>query len=205
MRKKIFIITIPMLPAESLKSVQYMKDDSNEIIPIFTKFPGIAMIKENISRNERVKIVTVRTNDDNSYTKGNYELFKNELSDLSAESGLAANIDCEIIIPHDEGLDKQQRFLKHICDCYENKADIYMDITYGTKATSIGMFSSLVYAEKAEECSIKKIVYGKFNYSSENGSLYNIKSLYDIAMLINSSAYMPKKNIKLLLDTLIDF
>lgn len=104
-----------------------------------------------------------------------------------------------------EGEEKQKAFLKRLCACFDDKCDIYAELTYGTKVTSIGMFASLVYAEKVADCSIKEILYGKYDFSEEkNGVLYNVKSLYDISMLINASVYMPKKNVKLLPDTIID-
>ena len=69
-----------------------------------------------------------------------------------------------------------------------------MDLTFGTKLTSIEMFSSLYYAEIVEKCNIKSVVYGQYtsNGSSE-GELYDVTRLYHTVRFLDAAAQMDRK------------
>ena len=205
MRKKIFFITVPMLPESELKTLKYVYENGSGDFSSPTRFPGMAMLEKHFPENEPVKIVTARTDTKNGFSDNNYFLFKNELASLSEKNGRKLTVQSELIIPDAEDSRKQKTFLRELCDQFDEKCDIYMDLTYGTKVTSIGMFSSLVYAEKIQKCLIKEIVYGKYGHDgADEGVLYDISPLYNISMLINAAALMPKKNMKYLLDTIAE-
>ena len=194
MNQKIFFITISMQTQDNLKCLPYRKEDTGELFTRPCSFPGIAMLESCILGDEDIKIVTVRTNDDNNRTNENYNLFKRELQALSADLGRELAINEEIIIPHSENKDKQFQLYKEICSHYEDGADIYMDITYGTKVTSACRFSTLTYAEKISKCDIKGVYYGKIPYGNETfGELYNVSCLYELSMLANTADFMTKE------------
>ena len=197
MRKKVFFVTIPMLPSENLKKITYRKEDRGDLSIGESRFPGIIMIENCYLGNEPVKIISIRTKDDNERTEPNYRLFKEELSDLSKRLGLdkELEIEKEILIEHSENRDKQIQLFSEICSCYEEESDVYMDITYGTKVTPVCMFSTLAYAEKIAKCEIKGVYYGKFSHGSKlAGEFYDVRCLYEIAMLANSAAdYIPRE------------
>lgn len=203
MNKKIFFITIPMLPSENLKMIRYRKEDAGELFSEPSRFPGIPMLEWSILGKEEIKIVTVRTDDDAKRTQANYELFKEELASLGKNIDTELKIDAEILLPHSENKDKQMSLLKEICSHFEPDADIYMDITFGTKVTPIGMFSSLVYAEKIMRCNIKSVVYGKYAHNDSSvGELYDVRPLYEMAMLINTADDLPQHSINAILGEL---
>lgn len=197
MKKRIIFATIPMLPQENLKKINYRKENTGEFFYEPSRFPSIPMIEDALIGSNDIKIIAVKTDDDNGRADIAYKFFLEELEELSERTGRELKVEKVIHIPHDETTEKQLSLLKEICKCYEKNADIYMDITFGTKVTPIGMFSSLVFAEKVKGCSIKNITYGKFAHNDSNvGNLYNVKFLYDISSIINAADYMPQEKIE---------
>jgi len=201
--KKIFFCSMPMLDANGLKKISYYKDDCKDVISRATRFPSIVMLDWSVIGNEDVKIVMVKTDDDNNRTAANIELFNQELVELSNDLGVDLKIDATVTLPHEENREKQISLFKEIASHFEEGADIYMDVTYGTKMTSIGMFSSLVYAEKVKKCNVKSVVYGKYSHNGgEFGNFYDVRSMYEIAMLINSVDHLPANDIDSIIGTL---
>ena len=191
-----------MLNSEMLKSLRYRKENRGEIFSEPSRFPAIPFLEWSILGNEEVKLITIRTDDDNKCTADNYLKFKEELAGLSERIGRKLEIDAEIILPHEENREKQLSLLKELCSHYEKGADVYMELTYGTKVTPIGMFSSLYYAEKVKHCNIKSVIYGKYSFKGDIGDLYDIRCLYDISCIINESEYMTDNKIESILDKL---
>ena len=203
MSKKLFFATIPMLPPDSLKKIPYRKEDRGELYSEPTRFPGIVMLENCILGDEDIKLITVRTADDNNRTEANYALFKEELRELSERLGKDIDIDKEIVVTHSENREKQIALFKELCSCYEEDAEVYMDITYGTKVTSACMFSTLSYAESVAEAEIKGIYYGKYSHGDyKKGDLYNVRCLYDLAMLSNTADFMTRERFDDLIDNL---
>ena len=192
-----------MLPPEALKKIPYRKEDRGELYSEPSRFPGIVMLENCILGNEDVRIVTVRTADDNNRTEANYKLFKEELALLSGRIGKELKIDGEIVVTHSENRDKQLALFKQLCGVYDEGEEVYMDITYGTKVTSACLFSTLTYAEKIAKCDVKGVYYGKYSHGAENsGDLYNVRCLYELAMLSNAADYMDKEKFDSLVNEL---
>lgn len=202
MNKKIFFVTIPMQNPADLKPLKYRKEDKGEIFSEPSRFPGIPFLDWSIIGDEEVKLITVRTDDDRKNTEKNYEKFKEELAALSERLGRNIEIDAEIILPHEENREKQIVLLKELCAQYEENSDIYMELTYGTKVTPIGMFSSLTYAEKVKHCNIKSVIYGKYSFKGDIGDLYDVRCLYEMTGIINAAEYLPDGKIESLLGGL---
>ena len=201
MSKKQFIVPIPMLKPEDLREVNYSADFNKDFVFTPASFPAIAMIEMYLEKGDEYEIITVRTADDNDRTKGNYEKFKQELKKLSEIKGMDIAITKEILVPHEETKKKHIEFFRALCDIYQPLSDVYMDITYGTKVTSISMFASLVYAENVTKCYISDIVYGKYTHGGEKeGRLFSIRCLYELKELINSASVMGDADIDELLD-----
>ena len=194
-----------MQTPDNLKAVPYRKEDRGELLSEPSRFPGIIMLENNILGNEDVEIVTIRTKGA-KYTEANYQLFKNELEELSdrLERKQALKIDKEIEIEYSENRDKQLQLFKSLCACYEEGADVYMDITYGTKVTTSCMFSTLTYAEKIAKCNIKGVYYGKFPFGTDAvvGDLYDVRCMYELAMLANTADFMSKESFDNMIENL---
>ena len=191
MKKKIFIVSIPMLPEENLKALQYRYQDGN--LSIRTCFPGIALLEKYASGKAPVKIVTVRTNDDGGRTDDCYDLFRKELKSLSVKLDMELQVETEIAVSHTENEEKSRSLLRKLLSAYEKNAYIYMDLTYGTKMTAIELFSSLFFAETSLNCSIKTAAYGKYSFDrSRIGELYDVTRLYHMLRFLETSSHMDK-------------
>ena len=203
MKKKIFVISIPMLPADNLKALQYRYPDGS--LSMETHFPGIALLEKYAPGKAPVKIVTVRTSDDQQRTEPCYQLFHKELGDLSAGLDLALEIGAEIVVPHTENEEKSRRHLRGLLDAYEKDAYIYMDLTYGTKLTAIELFASLCFAEICRGCSIRNAVYGKYAFdNSKAGELYDVTRLYHMLRFLETSSHMDKTSFADLVNQMLE-
>ncbi len=203
MSKKEFYATIPMLPKENLKKLKYRKENIGEIYSCYTHFPAIAMIEGNVTGNDNVSITVIMTDDVNHNSEGNLELFKEELQALSEEMGVALNVNNIIVVPHDESKSKHINLFKTLCKSYEESGHIYFDVTYGTKCTSIALFSSLTYAEKVCGCGIESVVYGNYAFDgTDTGNLFDIKGLYNLTSIIQSLEKYPLDAVKTIMESL---
>lgn len=197
------IATISMLEKEKLVKLNYRKGNDGEFFFEPCSFPSIPMIEDGLLGAGDVKIIVIKTDDDNERADFNFKTFCEELEELSNRVGRKLEIDKIIRIPHEETREKQMQFYKELCLSYEEDCEIYMDITYGTKVTPIAMFSSLVYAEKVKNCKIENITYGKYAHNGGDiGNLYDVKSLYEIASIINTADYMSPDKIEVLVNSL---
>lgn len=202
--KKIFFVSISMLPDNKLIPVNYAFEGKDTYTDYKTCFPSIPMIENNISSTDEVKIVAVKTDDDNELSRKNYALFLEELNSLCQRTGIDLSVNETVTVPHNENKSKLIALLKSLCKIFESDSEVYMDVTFGTKVTSIELFTSLVYAAKVKGCNIRSVVYGKYNHADNNtkGTIYDIRCLYDIANLIYAADHLPENKIDDLLDQL---
>ncbi len=198
--KKQFFVTIPILPEKNLMKLSYRKEMSDDFYPTRSRFPSIPMIEGAVCPDDEVRIVVIYADDAAGRSKRCLELFEQELADLNEKYGWSLEINEHILLPHQEDRAKQIALFREVSSKYEEGAAVYMDITYGTKITSIGIFSSLVYAEKVKGCTIKGIVYGKYSHDGgETGELYDVRCVYEMNMLIHS---LDRGNADALLDAI---
>ena len=191
MKDKLFIISIPMQPEGQLKKIRYLYSDGTYSRK--TSFPGIALLEKHAIGKSPVKIVTVRTDDENFRTKECYEIFQKELEDLSKQIGMNLTVQKEIVISHKENNEKQKQFLRELFEFFERSSYVYMDLTFGTKISSIEMFSSLCYAEIVQKCNIKGVYYGKYSFdNSRYGELFDTTNLYHTVRFLETAAQMER-------------
>lgn len=212
-KRKQFYVTIPMLPKESLKNVAYCYD-KDESRKCDSRFPSIPMIKFNLKPEDDYSIVVIWTLPDKNTIKGedglcnserNKSIYYEELKDTLAEIGVVFDESkiTELAIPYDESDEKNRAFFKEICVTYEEDAYVYVDLTYGTKISSIVEFASLVYAEKAKGCFLREVIYGKYVHENNNsyGTIYDMRSLYNMSMIIHTCSMLPNADITEMLDS----
>ena len=187
MSKKIIFATISIQRKDQLKKLNYHRENTAQCYPIESAFPSIPVIAESVCADDDVSIFPIITDDLAGNSRNNLEVFKAELAELNEKNGWNLQITDLILLPHEENKPKQVQLFREFCEKYEENAEIYMDVTYGTKITSIGIFSTLVYAERVKHCNIRSIIYGKFLHGTENtGEIYDIKPLYNLNMLIGA-------------------
>jgi len=190
MTKKLVVTTISMQSPEKLKCNPYRKGSDGVFLSEAVHFPVLAMMEWNILPGEEVELVTVRReNDDN--TECNYRTFLKELRELEERSGLHCHIIKEILVPHTEDKEKQVALFRELCALYPQGADVYIDLSFGTKITTVCLFSTLPYAEKVRGCTVKHVTYGLHDYNAAPdapavSNLYNVRYLYDMASFIHT-------------------
>lgn len=199
--KKIFFVSISMLPTDKLTPLYYSFEGEKDT-DYKTCYPSIVQMERNIKQGDEVKIVAVMTDDDNERTADNFSVFEKELASLSERIGITLAVSERVLVPHSETKQKLIYLLKNLCAAFEEDSEIYMDVTYGTKVTSIELFTSLVFGAKVKNADIRSVIYGKFNHGEkvEQGTIYDIRCLYDIANLIYAADHLPEDKIENLLN-----
>ena len=190
---KQFYVPISMLPKEKLKRIGYSWEGRPDREKIFSCFPSIPMIKNNLSAEDNCDIIAIKTNDAAGRTEYNFTVFEDELKQLSQEKGMEIKVSKIINIEHNETKEKHTKFFYDLCKSYVEGSEVYFDITYGTKVSPIAQFATLVYAEKNRNCTIAEVIYGKYTHidGDETGTIYDITSLYELNMLINNCSMLP--------------
>lgn len=185
--KKIVLATIAIQAPGQLKRIYYTKENTDVRYPHPVAYPCINMMEEMLESGDDVKIVALMSQDANGQSLQNLEIFKEDLQALNERQGWKLQVDEVVLIPHEETRAKQISLYRDVCRQYEEGAQVYMDITFGTKITPIGLFSTLVYAENVKNCEICSVIYGKYLHGdAPTGELYDIKCVYDLNMLIGS-------------------
>lgn len=199
---KQFFVTISMLTKEQLKKIEYSWDERPEIEKMFSCFPSIPMIKNNLSQKDEFEIIAIKTKDDGGRSEHNFDVFKSELNELSKELGMEIKVSKVIELPHEETNKKHIQFFNELCKSYKPESELYVDVTYGSKISSITQFATLVYAEKNRDCAISEVIYGKFAHIEGNniGTIYDMTSLYELNMMINNCSVLPGVNIDKILN-----
>lgn len=202
MKKKICIVTVPMLPPADLRPIRYQTRDGDLSSP--TRFPGIALLEKHAAGKSPVKLVTVRTDDDNGRTEACYRFFHEELEQLRQRLRPDLAVDTEIVVPHNETGEKERRLLKDLFSCFDRGSYIYMDLTYGTKLTAVELFASLHYAEIVADCSVRSVVYGKYAFSDTGtGELFDATRLYHTVRFLDTAAQMDRASFADLLGQML--
>lgn len=199
--KKIFFVSISMLPVEKLTPLYY-SFEGEKAADYKTCYPSILQMERNIKPGDEVKIVAIGTDDDNDRTAENFKVFEQELAALSEKLGVELAVSETVKVPHSESKQKLIFLLRNLCAAFEEDSEIYMDVTYGTKVTSIELFTSLVFGAKVKNADIRSVIYGKYTHGEnvENGTIYDIRCLYDIANLIYAADHLPEEKIEDLLN-----
>lgn len=200
---KQFFATISMQPKESLARLNYIIDGKPDTDIMTASFPSIPMIEMNLSADDEknYEIYLIYTKDDEERYKYCYDTFKKELAELSKRKGFDIKVTGEVQVPHEESRSKHIGFFREMCKTFKPQSDVYMDITYGTKATSVSCFASLSYAENVMNCDIKQIIYGKYNHGDKpTGSLYDVRCLYELSGLIRNASAINGLNVDEMLD-----
>ena len=199
MNKQQFIATIPILDDKTLKKAAYIYADNPERGAIESCFPAIPMLRHNVDPTAEISVIVIYTRAGNY--KHNLELFYNELKAVSAElnTDLVSKV-IEIPVPYEETREKHTAFFVSIGNALAENADLFMDITYGSKVSPITEFASLTYAEHAKKCRIKEVIYGKV-IGAETPTLYDIKELYRMSQLINTMSFLPNADLERLLNS----
>lgn len=200
-----FIVTNPILPNKLLNCVDYFYPQLPDREKVTAHFTGIPLLKHCVDPNaDDISIIVIITKDKNEYYKENYRMFLDELKVISEEKGVDLESKIQTIeFDFVENTKKHIDLFTRLCNSYLENAELYMDLTFGSKATSIDLFSTLAYAEKVKGCDLKEVVYGK-GVPGEPTEIYNLITLYRMANLINTMSFIPGADIDQMLKEFKD-
>lgn len=199
---KKFIMTSPYQPKGGLEKGNYKAAD-NQLLAYDepTSFPIIAAINGYAEAEEEIEVITIISDYDNA--KANYELFKEELAELSQKKGFSYTLK-EVYIPYNNAIDTELELFGKLIDCTADDDTLYACITYGAKPFPLIQIMALNYAYRIRKnVSIGCIVYGAKDHNTGRMEIYDITSLLyideTVRLLAEQKVANPMEMIKNLL------
>lgn len=218
MKKQQFFITVPIMDRVDSCDYEYMGYDdrnTNDKKNNRSRFPGVPMLLHNYDPESEAEIRFIRTITGKEAPEKNFALIKEEIANLAVNPDIDEDLRAkfcnadllssakEICVDYDESYSKQTKFLKDMCNSFAENADIYLDITFGSKVSPVVAVSSLVFAENARFAHIKEIVYG-LHAQSNVDRIFDVKSIYRIGQALNLASGISGTNLEELLDSFCD-
>ena len=198
---KNYFCTIPQQPEKKLKKTEYENPCGNPVLECTegVSFPILVLIKNTVSKGEKIRITTVKQEHVNCDT--NEKTFTAELEALKNEVGFEYELET-ILTPFSETIDDHLGLFGKLIDTIRDDDALYADITFGTKPIPMVFLMMLTYAYRFRNTFIENIIYGQFNHDTNASSLYDVTALFYMNSTINtmSDSADPKKFIKAVLD-----
>ena len=204
---------IPISLTERFNSVEYLCENGS-VNHFNSHYPAMGMIMENIEKGDDYEIVVLKTVDyenkpgsnghksTNEKSNDNYKILIDELKENFSEKNIEfseGNLSV-IEISYDENREKHMQLFNRICHKYQKNAEIYADITYGNKPTVVAIISSLIYAERVNDCFVCGISYGEYSHDNEIGKVYDVRCLYELSCLVNTASRLPGLDVSSVID-----
>ena len=188
---KVVVITEPMNRPDWVKPVIYPVDGNKAVEyekPIRCPVNGI--LAKTMKKDEEVKVIYIMTIGKNSFCEQNKKAFIEELEAINGEIGAVLSYDTVEI----EFLATKQTYNKLITDLADkipDNAELYADITYGSKPEILSLFCALRFVEEFRNAVVQYFVYGKAERNKETNELedqmiFDITSLYYLFSLMGS-------------------
>lgn len=140
-----------------------------------TSFPIIPIIAENMDTAKDVKIIALRT--ENNDAKDNFQAFVNQLSELGITEEQVVPIAIEENQSKTVGLTAFMRIIDEIPD----ESLVYADITYGTKPMAAIILYAMSFIEKVNHSETGGIYYGELPRVNRKSD-WNRARLYDLTV-----------------------
>ncbi|MBQ9887293.1 MAG: hypothetical protein IJM37_10630 [Lachnospiraceae bacterium] len=145
-----------------------------------TSFPIIPVIADSYSKGDDVKVIVVRT--DNQDTPDNYEILVQELENL----GVNKKDIKELIIESSQSKSIGINLLMNLLDEIPDDSLVYADITFGTKPMSAMLLYAMNFIEKIKDSEVEGVYYGEI--PRVNGKpIYEEAKIYDLTEFKNLS------------------
>lgn len=119
----------------------------------------------------------------------NYEAIVTEVKEIIEAKNIKSELNIiKFEVPMDECSETHlQSFLKLIDYLDKDNNVIFSDITYGAKPTTLLTYLALSYAiNLRENISVERIIYGLFNFTTHEKTLYDCTSLFQLDKVISS-------------------
>lgn len=169
-------------------------------------FPVNGVLARSLRKDDEVKVVLLKKEDLDGNSGRNAGEYMSELDRINTNTG--ARIEYRILsTPHDESRDVQEKLFKEMINELVDGAEIYADITYGTKSLPIIVFSVLNFALRFFKVDIKNIVYGKVDFDKDNRpfnpELFDMTALFYLNSIANTIECENSEAAKKILDTIL--
>jgi len=190
---KKFIMTSPYQPKGRLEKGIYKAADNQLLVyDIPTSFPILSAVNGYVESGETIEIITIVSDYDNA--KYNYELFKEEVSQLSQNKGFNYTMKA-VSIPYDNSINTELELFGKLIDCTSDDDTLFACITYGSKPFPLVQIMALNYAYRIRKnVSIGCIVYGAKDHNNGNMEVYDITSLLYIDEAVRLMAEQKIEN-----------
>lgn len=198
-----FITAISLQGNNDLEKGLYKPDGFQLRENIATSFPIIPIVKEYMNREKDVRIIALRTENDD--VKDNYEAFLKEVEEL----GIAK--EQVIMVPVEENQNKAIGLatLVRIIDEIPEDSLVYADITFGTKPMSAVILYAMSFIEKLKDAEVNGIYYGELPRKNkvsdwDRAKLYDLTAFKYLSDVIEQLKGLEVTDTRAALKTLID-
>ena len=203
---KRFISTIPIQPKGALYKTNYLLKEDNALLKTdrTTMFPILIPLENSVSEGEKIIVTVILIDRPNvSY---NYDLFKEELEELSKLKKFTYEI-AEVRTPDTEIAKNHLELFKNISALFADSKDeeLYACITYGTKPMPMLLMMALTFAYKlCDSFTIEAIVYGGFEHTLKQSFIYDVSSMFYLNSAVNNMANLDIEDPLKIIDEFIN-
>lgn len=198
--KKIVLCGVTLQPENSFTALYSSKQESIYTNSKYEKkiyYPINAVLANELESGDEIKVVLISTTDKadpkgEEKFKKNSEKFITELKEICKEKDVKSNLDNPEIL-ETEFAETKTVFENRYLDLFrvlENDCEIYADMTFGSRISSMILSNVLAFAEKFFNADIKYMAYGKTSFIPDpdnperriptDGTVYDISPLYFI-------------------------
>ncbi len=190
---KKFITFIPRQPEGRLSIQKYEAVDNQKLDYKETRFPIIPVINGYAEKGEKIKVIAVCEEYQNS--EHNLEYLKAELEELK-NGGIDIELNIQKI-PYDDSVQTQLTTFQKLISVMEDDDDIYACITYGGKPIPIVEVMAIRYALRAKnDTMVRCVVYGQFDHDKNRAVIYDVTALVQMDDIVRSLADAGIKDIE---------
>lgn len=184
--KKFF--TAISLQNKDLEPSIYLPGDNQEFqCDERVSFPILITINNFVNKGERIIVspIIIKSTSSNN----NYEIFKEELNNISQKKGFSYELR-PIYKELGDTIDDMINLFTKLIEVVDDEDNIFACITYGTKPISVITIMALNYAYKVKrDVQIEKIIYGCRDWDNTKKLFsYDVTALFYIDSAINSLA-----------------
>ena len=191
---KKFIMCCPLQPEGKLDKIQYASSGDEKLkLDKPTRFPVIPLINGYAEDGEKVEIILIRSEYEN--TKLNEEYLRQEAGELEKEKNIEITI-VPVDTPYNETISTELDLFVDIIGHINDGDMLFACATYGTKPTPIIEIMAVNYGYRAlNNVSIGAIVYGQRDFNKPGmGELFDITALFYMDEMVNKLAQAKTKN-----------
>lgn len=192
--KKIFIGSTKL--AKGMEEIKYHSATKKikETEPFYYGFSTV--IANTVEKDDNVKLIILELQRKSGAIKDNTVCYQKDLEKI--KSNCAATIEEPKIIslPFNESKSTFESAFSELIEELEDEAEIYVDITFGAKTTSLLLLSFLLFAEKFFNCSVKMIDYVQRDFDENEKPIIGSECIYDVTSLFYLNSLLNSMNCK---------